>query len=277
MFKNMKPFFLLSALCAALVSCGSADRQAARYLDKARIAYEQGDYNAAKLHIDSIKTLYPKAYDTRREGNRLMQQVVLAEQQRSLLYLDSTLQVRLEELSKTSKQFVFEQDTAYEELGRYLHPKQVIEQNLGRSFLRFQTDERGIMTLTSIYCGGSNIHHTAVRVTAPDDSYAETPSSRDSYETTDLGTHIEKADYRLGQDGGVIEFIALNKDKNLRVTYLGERTYHTNMMPADREAAASVLSLSRLLSSIEEIKKQMQEARLKINFVQEKMKRETGK
>lgn len=48
------------------------------------------------------------------------------------------------------------------------------------------------MSMTSIYCGPSNIHHISVKVIAPDGSFAETPASKDSYETTDLGEKIEK-------------------------------------------------------------------------------------
>ena len=148
---------------------------------------------------------------------------------------------------------------------------EVIERNLHRSYLRFQTDETGLMSLTSIYCGSYNIHHTSVKVTAPDGNFAETPTSKDCYESTDLGERIEKADYKLGEDGGVIGFIAANKDKNLRVEYKGDRTYNTNMMPADRKAAADVYALARLLSSITEVKKDIEEARLKIQFVQKKI------
>ena len=51
-----------------------------------------------------------------------------------------------------------------------------------RSYLRFQVNEQGIMSMTSIYCGAGNIHHNKVKVIAPDGSFAETPSSKDSYE-----------------------------------------------------------------------------------------------
>lgn len=68
-----------------------------------------------------------------------------------------------------------------------------------RSFLRFQVDELGKMSMTSIYCGSGNIHHVGVKVIAPDGSFAETPASKDSYETTDMNEKIEKADYKLGR------------------------------------------------------------------------------
>lgn len=116
-----------------------------------------------------------------------------------------------------------------------------------------------------------------MKVTAPDGSFAETPASKDSYETTDLGEKIEKADYKVGEDGNVIAFLNLNKDKNIRVNYLGERSYATTMTPNDRKAVAAVYELAQLLSAITEIKKNKDEANLKIEFVKRKMAEREGR
>lgn len=267
----MKKALALICLCSLLAGCEDVEKKAVLKLKEARSAYEAGNYNEAKIQIDSIAILYPKAYDTRRQGIYLMQEVELKEQQRTITYLDSLLQKKQQEFEAVKSKYVLEKDTAYQTIGHYLAPSQVIERNLHRSYLRFQTDENGITSLTSIYCGSRNIHHTSVKVTAPDGSFAETPSSKDSYETSDLGEQIEKADYKMGEDGGVIAFVALNQDKNLRVDYKGERPYITNMLPADRQAAASIYELGKLLSSITEIKKNIEEANLKIKFVQKKI------
>lgn len=267
----MKKALALICLCSLLAGCENVEKKAVLKLKEARSAYEADNYNEAKIQIDSIAILYPKAYDTRRQGIYLMQEVELKEQQRTITYLDSLLQKKQQEFEAVKSKYVLEKDTAYQTIGHYLAPSQVIERNLHRSYLRFQTDENGITSLTSIYCGSRNIHHTSVKVTAPDGSFAETPSSKDSYETSDLGEQIEKADYKMGEDGGVIAFVALNQDKNLRVDYKGERPYITNMLPADRQAAASIYELGKLLSSITEIKKNIEEANLKIKFVQKKI------
>lgn len=267
----MKKALALICLCSLLAGCENVEKKAVLKLKEARSAYEAGNYNEAKIQIDSIAILYPKAYDTRRQGIYLMQEVELKEQQRTITYLDSLLQKKQQEFEAVKSKYLLEKDTAYQTIGHYLAPSQVIERNLHRSYLRFQTDENGITSLTSIYCGSRNIHHTSVKVTAPDGSFAETPSSKDSYETSDLGEQIEKADYKMGEDGGVIAFVALNQDKSLRVDYKGERPYITNMLPADRQAAASIYELGKLLSSITEIKKNIEEANLKIKFVQKKI------
>ena len=267
----MKKVILLACLCCTLFSCEDVEKKAGEKLQAAREAFELGNYNEAKILIDSIKMLYPKAFETRRAGIGLMQEVELKEQEKSLVYLDSMLQAKQKDFDAIKGKYTFEKDAEYQNIGNYLHPSQVIEKNLHRSFLRFQVDENGVMSMTSIYCGAGNIHHVAVKVTAPDGSFAETPAAKDSYETTDLGEKIEKADFKLGEDGNVMGFLYLNKDKNIKVNYQGERPYSITMTAADRQALASVYELAQLLSSMTEIKKNMEEANLKIEFVKKKM------
>ena len=128
-----------------------------------------------------------------------MQQVELKEQEKTLVYLDSMLQEKQKEVDAIKKNYTFEKDAEYQKIGNYLHPSQVIEKNLHRSYLRFQVDETGVMSMTSIYCGSGNIHHVGVKVIAPDGSFAETPASKDSYETTDMNEKIEKRTINWGR------------------------------------------------------------------------------
>lgn len=273
----MKKILFLACVCSTFLACEDVEKKAGEQLQAARSAYEQGDYNTAKNLIDSIKICYPKAFETRRAGIKLMQEVELKEQEKTLVYLDSVLSEKQAALAAIQKNYAFEKDSEYQEVGNYLAPSQVLEKNLHRSYLRFQVDENGQMSMTSIYCGKQPIHHIAVKVTAPDGSFAETPASTDSYETSDLGEKIEKADYKLGADGSVISFICLNKDKNLRVNYRGERPYATSMTAADRKAAYDVYQLAQILSAITEIKKNQEEALTKKKFVLQKMEEGTDK
>ncbi|MCD8292319.1 MAG: hypothetical protein LUC23_00940 [Prevotellaceae bacterium] len=273
----MKRVLLLTCLCCTLAACNRVEKQAAVMLQSARTAYGRGDYTEAKTQIDSIKVLYPKAFKARRAANKLKYEVEWDELGQNLAWLDSTLQARQARLDSVKGNYLFEKDGEYQDIGSYIHPSQVIEKNLHRSFLRFQVDETGLMRMTSIYCGSYNIHHTAVKVTAPDGTFAETPASDDSYETTDLDEKIEKADYKAGEDGNVMAFISSNSGQNLRVQYLGERPYTTTMLPADREAAAAVYELSQLLSSITGLQEEIKQAGLKREFIQRKLQGEEEK
>lgn len=268
----MKKIGLSALLTLAVLSgCGNGGEKAAQlYLQKAHEALRQENFSEAKLQIDSIKVLYPKAFEARKQGIRLMQQVDLQEQRKTLAYLDSMMQVKQAQFDSIRERFVLEKDTAYQEVGNWFYPTQVVEKNLGRSFLRGQVSESGEMSLTSIYCAGGSLHHTAVRVSV-DDMFAETPTSKDSYETTDLGRSIEKADYKLGEDGGVADFIVANRDKNIRLRFIGDKTYNTVMQKTDRQAIVELTGLARILSVMEQIRKEQKEANLKIQFVTRKM------
>lgn len=263
----------LSALLALSVLAGCGDggeKEAQIRLQKAEAALQQDCFNEAKLQIDSIKILYPKAFEARKQGIKLMQQVDLKEQRKTLVYLDSMMQVKQAQLDSVKGNFVLEKDTAYQEIGHWFYPTQVVEKNVGRTFLRGQVNELGEMSLTSIYCAGGTLNHTSVKVSVGD-TFAETPMTKDSYSTTDLGRTIEKADYKLGEDGGVVGFIVANQDKNIQLTFIGDKTYRTAMQKNDRKAIAELTDLARILSGMEEIRKQQKEANLKIQFVTRKI------
>ena len=263
----------LSALLAlsVLAGCGDGGEKAAQlHLQKAEQALQMEQFSEAKLQIDSIKVLYPKAFEARKQGIKLMQQVDLKEQQKTLVYLDSMMQEKRTQLDAIKGRFVLEKDTAYQEIGNWFYPSQVVEKNTGRSFLRGQVNELGEMSLTSIYCAGGKLNHTSVKVSVGE-LFAETPMTKDSYTTTDLGRTIEKADYKVGEDGGVVGFIVANQDKNIQLTFIGDKTYRTAMQKNDRKAIAELSELARILSGMEEIRKQQKEANLKIQFVTRKI------
>ncbi|CCZ70513.1 putative uncharacterized protein [Bacteroides sp. CAG:702] len=266
---------MVAAVCLVmfLAGCNNDSKRAGELFQRAELSFASGNYNLAKLQIDSIRTLYPKAVDVRKAGVRLMQQVDLHEQRKTLAYLDSMMQVKQAALDSIKDRFVLEKDTAYQETGNYFYPTQVVEKNIGRSFLRAQVNELGEMLLTSIYCAGRSIHHTAVKVSTDGDLFAQTAPSPDSYETTDLGRPIEKADYRVGKDdGGVAAFIVANQDKRrFRLEFIGDRNYTTTMRTDDVKAIAAISDLARILSAMEQIRKEQNEANLKLKFVTRKM------
>lgn len=263
----------LSAFLALAFIAGCSDggeKQAQLHLQKAETALSEENFSEAKLQIDSIKMLYPKAFEARKQGIKLMQQVDLKEQTKTLVYLDSVMLVKKAQLDSIKGNFVFEKDTLYQDIGNYFYPTQTVEKSLGRSFLRGQVNELGEMSLTSIYCAGGQLNHTSVKVSVGD-LFAETLMAKDSYQTTDLGRVIEKADYKLGEDGGVVGFIVANQDKNIQLQFIGDKTYRTAMPKNDRKAIAELTELARILSGMEEIRKQQKESSLKIQFVTRKI------
>lgn len=262
---------LLVLMIIALFSCRSDDKKAAYLLKRAENSYLLANYNEAKLCIDSIRTLYPKAFGVRKSAIKLMQQVELKEQEISLHYLDSVLAVKMNVLDSLKRFFVFEKDTVYQEMGNYFYPTQTVEKNVGRTFLRASVNENGEMSLTSIYCGSTSLKHNSIKVSLGD-NFAQTPISSDIYYSTDLGHKIEKADYKAGNDGGVIGFILSNKDaKSLKLEFVGGHSYRTLMYSPDIKAIVKITDLAQLLSAIYKIKGEKKEVILKTRFLNKKI------
>ena len=267
---------IVTIVCGLLLlaSCGnSIEKKAEDKLTIARNAYKHGNYAEAKRQIDSIKILYPKAFEARKAGQTLLLDVELKAQQERLDSLNSALESWNEALASIKSNYVLEKDTAYQEIGNYFWPTQTVEKNLHRSFLRFQVSETGALRMTSIYCGKNNVHHTSIKVTAPDGTFAETATSHDSYETSDLGEKIEKADYKGEDVDNLIYFIFLNKEKRLRVEFRGDHNYTTTMSNEDQDAAIAIYELTHILNNISDIQQAQGAARQKIAYINEKKKR----
>lgn len=263
---------LLTAICTVcmVAACSDGEKAAQERLAVARKAYEAGNYNMAKNEIDSIKTLYPKAFKTRKQGLRLMQVIEIAEQQKTIAYLDSANRMNDAAIAEILPQYKFEKDTAYQDLGIYTDPSQDIARNINTSYLYARVDEQGVMKLTSVYFGSGKLNHKAIRVTAPDNSFAETPQSTDTFQATNVGIVTERTDYNTGTDGDVTAFIDMNKDKTLKVEYIGDRKYSYTMTKANKEAVSKVYRLAKLLATRTEIKKQRTEASNRMEFFKRK-------
>ena len=160
----MKRYYYIYALLLSLLSActNNGEKEAEMHLQRAESAFNSRNYNEAKLQIDTIRTLYPKAFDARKAAIKLMQQVDLKEQERSIVYLDSMMLIKQAQFDSIKGSFILEKDKEYQEVGNYLYPTQTIEKNGGRSFLRGQVSELGEMSITSIYCAGGAIHHSSV-------------------------------------------------------------------------------------------------------------------
>jgi flagellin-specific chaperone FliS len=89
----MKKIGLVALFALLLAGCDDGgEKKAQENLRKAEAALEKENFNEAKLQIDSIRILYPKAFEARKQGVKLMQQVDLKEQRKSLIHLVGQLQ-----------------------------------------------------------------------------------------------------------------------------------------------------------------------------------------
>lgn len=92
--RTMKKIFLLAMAAFALVSCRQTDAQkeAEGLLRKAESECEAGNFEASLRCIDSLRSVYPNAVDTRMRALKLYQDVCLRQAQENVEVLDSELE-----------------------------------------------------------------------------------------------------------------------------------------------------------------------------------------
>lgn len=269
----MKKIILSSAIATlALVSCGeSAEQRAGNLLHQADAAYSAGNYQSAKVLIDSIRVTYPDVIDVRRKALELKRSVELAEQQRTLDHCRASL-ARLEaRRDSLLPSFEYEADKRYQDEGFYIVPSQSLRLNVYNSLLRARVTESGRAYITSLY-RGKRIAHRSVKVSSGD-SYASCSEPFVSHTFRNLGVNNERLDFIAGEDGGLMNFIATARGP-LTVELEGEQGKHSYALrESDAKAIASVLELSMVLTAITEYKEIAAEAERHITFVEKARER----
>lgn len=275
MKKNNYKFIVLLTLCLSLLfACTNPDKKALEQLEIARALYESNNFNQAKLEVDNIRNFYPKAYKVIKQGNRLMRDIELKEQQRTIGYCDSTLKIKESQVTPLTEGFILEKDTAYEEVGNWVYKTQVIEKNVNRCYLRTTVNEKGKIALSSIYRGSGPLKHSAIKVEGQGGEFANTltmaEDGANNYTFNDGGVYNEIVTYKNGTDNGVISFINNNQNQTLKVTFIGKRNLTTTLSKEDKIALEKSFNLAATLSDIELMKKEIKIAQVKIEYLTKK-------
>lgn len=271
MRKILSLFAIAAMIC---MSCGSdMEREARALFDEAHAAYEAKDYGKAKVLLDSIKDAYPKAFKTRREALALGRDVAMGEQRRSVEHYDKEIATLAERRDTLLPKFVLEKDSRYQDVGNYMMPSQTLKNNYGVTYLRAQVDETGIAFLTSIYRGKA-IKHTTVRVTS-EGSYAECDTPVDRYTSKHQGVTTERLNFKYGNDGGIMDFIAASAGESVQVELKGsgKGTYRYMLRRADAEAVVAVLELATVLKAMNELEEMRSEATRHMEFLERSQER----
>ena len=266
----MKTRNLLLALTAGLTLTNCAEdieKLAKPYLDRAQESYANSQYPLAKLQIDSIKQLYPKAFETRAQAQVLLIEVELAEARASKLYTDSLLaetQVKAETLATA---LYLDKDAKYQDYGTYYAAQHRAEKNIGKSYLRPQASEKdGAFTITAFYRGKPIGAHT-LRFTASDDSYVELQPTAEPYVMSDATGRTERTDFASTPTLG--GFVAQHTD--IKVTLIGkDGKAQMPFTKNDAKALTQVADFAAALQASTTLQAQQQELDRRIKFYEQR-------
>lgn len=262
----MKTRNLLLGLVAGLMLTNCAEdveKLAQPYLQRAQQSYENKQYALAKLQIDSLKELYPKAFETRTQTQALLIEVELAEARTSKYYTDSLLAESMARSTSLAAALYLDKDAQYQDYGHYYAAQHRTEKNVGRSYLRPQASEKdGAFTITVFYRGKPLGAHT-LRFTASDGSYVELQPTTNPYVMSDATGRTERTDFVATPD--VAHFAA--QHTNIKVTVIGDNgKAQIPFAKADAQALAQVADLATALQASTSLQAQQQELTRRITF-----------
>ncbi len=260
----IRNFILLLAL-VLLMSCDSRRKQeklADERLKRIETLINQNSLNAAKIQIDSIHLLFPRLVDKRRIAAAFADTIARRESTRNLAYCDSILPQKQHEADSIQKNFRFEKDKKYQEVGNYIYKTQQTESNTNRTYLKTYVDENADFYLISNYYGGK-IEHTSLEVSV-DDLFAHTDTlavSNPAYHSfNDAGSHWETLTFKNDADKGVSSFIAQNTAQRVKVTLHGKKSYVYYLSDADKRAVAATYHLWVVKKDVAKLQKEIKRA-----------------
>ena len=261
-----KTILLASVACLMAACAEDVERPAQAYLARAQQSYANKQYHTAKLQIDSIKNLFPKAFETRKQSQTLLLQVELAESINDKSYTDSLLQDMRARINPLTEQLYLDKDARYQDVGSYYAPSHRVEKNVGRSYLRPQVDERGRHSIT-VFNRGKAIAAHLLRFTASDGTYVEVAVTDAPYVTSDATGRTERVDFVPSPMNSVGSFVKLHSGERIKVELLGHDGKATlPFEKADAAAMITVYELSSVLTAVAELEKQQQELARRIEF-----------
>lgn len=263
----MKTKQILVALFAVILSGCAEDveRLARPHLERAQQAYANKQYGFAKLQLDSIKLLYPKAIETHKQAHNLLVQVELDAALADKQYVDSLLADTREKIATEAAKLYLDKNPEYQDVGYYYASHHCVEQNVGRTYLRPQVSERGECSIVVFHRGRGIQAHT-LRFTASDDTFIELKAQSEPYATSDALGRTERTDYVVSADVGIASFVAQCKSLP-RVTLVGQNG-SVSIPFSKHEAGAleQVCGLASLLRLMTELELQQSELNRRIEF-----------
>lgn len=263
----MKQYIILSCILlgALFYSCSDDHKPAQKHLAHARTYLAEQEFDKAKAEIDSINTLYPKSFEQRKAAVPLLDSIRKAENLFIIAQVDSQLVTLESEVENLKKDFLFQKDAKYQDLGTYVPKSTGGTGVLSYTTLLSGVEESGRLFLKSIYIGAQR--HNKIKVSNGNEEVESLEIQGDGsiYRFSDLGQNYETITLSDTHDNGVARFIVENIDKNLKVTLGGMNTNSYTLPLNIKKAIAQSYELSTQILLIDSLKTEKEKAEYK-NF-----------
>jgi len=272
---------IFSLLIFFTISCGpkklTDEELAQQHLAKSEKLFNSNEINAAKMQIDTINKFFEKQVAVRKKANTLSYNIQLIEQKKNLIYADSVIKIKQREVDSIAKNFKFEKDTAYEDLGNYVYKSQRVENTLGGTFIRAYVDEKGKLYLSSLYCSKVPLKHFSARFTIGD-IFAETEKVTDdgyNHSFKDGEATFETVIYKSNANKEIGTLVQQNSGKTIVVTLQGEKRKATFLLTSnEKKAISEACNLSVYLTDLKNLERIITVSKKKIILLEENLRQD---
>jgi len=270
--KNKKGVFFFILIFTFLISCNSRqklEKQADIRLKQIEQLISKNSLNSAKIQIDSFHLLFPRLVNKRRIAAAFEDTIVRRESSRTLAYCDSILPFKQHEADSIQRNFRFEKDKIYQEIGNYIYKTQNTEANSNRIYLKAYVDENAEFFLISNYCG-TKLEHTTIEVSANNlfarsDTIVTSDPSYHSF--TDGGQRWEVVTFKNETGKVVAAFIAQYTSIPIKVILHGKKNYVYFLADSDKKAITETYHLWVVKKDVVKLQNEIKKATAKIERI----------
>lgn len=263
------------AAIVLLVSACSPDKKAAQeMLMQARELYKNREYTKSKQTIDSMKVLYPKAFDQINAGFALTDSIRKGENTLIIAQCDSLITTYTPIIDSMKQYFIYQRNEEYQETGFFIPKEGYTGEKLTNTTLRSGVDEKnGQIYLESVYIGGQI--HNQIKVSTKDEAFAESlpvTSEGLNFRFSNLGKQFEVIKFAGKDDNGVSKFIVTHIDKPVTVTISGQGNITYNLSANAKSAINKAYDLSVMMTQLDSLKTEKEKAQYKLHYLDNKGK-----
>ena len=238
-----KTIIALVCLSVLLVACNSREKEEKKADERLKHIEQliaEGNYDEAKLEIDSIHLIYPKLVNKRKIAVAYKDTIVRRESDRILAYSIKVLPAKQHEYDSIAKNFRFEKNEKYQQFGNYVYKSQITEQNTSRNYLKFYVDENADLYLISNLIG-NKIEHFAIQLSVNDLSIATDTLNKSGvfHNFTDEGVYRESLTFKNETDSALSAFVVNNMTGKIKVTLIGKKRINYYLSDQDKKAIAA--------------------------------------
>ena len=266
---KIKNGFTVAIIAFALFAACSPRKKEEKQADAALHIIEQmiadNNYDSAKVKITEFHNDFRRLIAKRKTAVALGDTIVRRESAAFLAYCDSILPSKMFLLDSIQKNFVFEKNADYQDVGNFIHKNQKTERNALRNYLKFYVDENSTMYMTSNYTG-AKIQHSKIRISAGD-LFVETDTVGYFYAYNDGENNFENLTFNNKAVVNIAYFITDNTSRNIKITLTGNKTNVYFLPEADKKAISDTYKFYLVKSEIQKLLKENRQAKIKLEKI----------